>query len=372
MSDQGLAIGKYGLEVGTPDIKSVDPLAFGPEGILFVADNAGARIFAIDVRDADAASESRQIDVDKLDTRLAAFLGCSRDDVFIRDMAVHPSSENVYLSLMRASGAASIPVLVKVGKDGTLSEVTLENVPFSQTAIENAPTEGDDRIDTHLVQGNREGEVMERNGVQYHIARDKLRTATVTDMAYVEGVLLVAGASNEEFSSAFRRIPFPFGGNAMSNSLEIFHVSHGKYETASPIRTFVPYGGNKGVVASYTCTPLVHFSLSDLKSGTQLKGRTVADLGAGNSPIDMVSYMRDGQEYLLVSNARHPLMKIACKDVDNQGPLTQPQEPLGVPRQTLPQEGVGRMANLNGSYVLMMQQDDADNVELRSYSTATL
>ena len=51
VSKSGLAasIGRYGLEVGTPGIKSVGPLAFGPEGILFVADNMGATIFAIDV-----------------------------------------------------------------------------------------------------------------------------------------------------------------------------------------------------------------------------------------------------------------------------------------------------------------------------------
>ena len=185
-------------------------------------------------------------------------------------------------------------------------------------------------------------------------------------------VLLVAGASNEEFSSALRRFPFPFEGNAQSNSLEIYHVSHSKYETASPIRTFVPYGGNDYLVASYTCTPVVHFSLKDLKPGTQVKGRTVAELGAGNTPLDMVSYERDGEEYLLVSNARHPLMKIACKDIDRQESLTQPKEPVGVPRETLPQQGVGRMANLNASYVLMMQQDDGGNVHLHSYSTAKL
>ena len=43
--------GKYGLEVGTPGIKSVGPLAFGPDEILFVGDNVGAAIFAIDVAD---------------------------------------------------------------------------------------------------------------------------------------------------------------------------------------------------------------------------------------------------------------------------------------------------------------------------------
>ena len=47
VSKSGLAasIGKYGLEVGTPGIKSVGPLAFGPEGILFLADNMGGDDF---------------------------------------------------------------------------------------------------------------------------------------------------------------------------------------------------------------------------------------------------------------------------------------------------------------------------------------
>ena len=219
--------GKYGLKVGTPGIKSVGSLAFGPEGILFVADNVEATIFAIDIGDADAASEPRPIDVDNLDTRLEAYLGCSRDDVFIRDMAVHPSSKNVYLSVMRGSDEAAVPILIRVGMDGALSEVPLEDVPFSQTLIENPPAEDDARTEARLVQGNREGEVRERDGVRYRVARDRLRTVTVTDMSYVDELLLIAGASNEEFSSTLRRIPFPFSGYTLTNSLEIFHVSHG-------------------------------------------------------------------------------------------------------------------------------------------------
>jgi hypothetical protein len=365
--------GKYGLKVGTPGIKSVGPITFGPDGILFIADNVQATIFAIGVGDTDVAREPHPIDVEKLDTRLAACLGCSREDVFLRDMAVHPLSQKVYLSVMRGSGAAAVPVLLRVGASGALSEVPLEDVAFSQTAVENAPAEEDPRTDVRVVpQGSSEGEEFEARGFRGRLARDRLRTITVTDMAYVDGLLLVAGASNEEFSSTLRRIPFPFGGGMLTNSLEIYHVSHGRYETAAPIRAFVPYGGNTSVLASYTCTPVVHFPLRDLKTRSLLKGRTVAELGAGNTPIDMVSYTRDGEEYLLVSNSRHPLIKIACNDIDRQEPLAQPREPVGVPRQTLPQQGIGRMANLNGSHVLMLQRDDAGNLNLRSYGCATL
>ncbi len=364
---------KYGLTTGSPAIKSIGPIAFGPDGILFLADNIGARIIALDVGAPQSSADAAPIDVDKLDTRLAAVLGCSREDVNIRDMAVRPESQDIYLSLMRGRGDAAIPVLFRIAADGTLSEVPLEGVAFSEAAIEDAPGADDERLDTRLVQGNREGQEVEvRPGFKLRIAREKLRSVTITDLAYVDGVVVVAGASNEEFSSTLRRIPFPFTARAESSSLEIFHVSHGKYETASPIRTFLPYGNNASVLASYTCTPVVHFSLSDLAPGAQVKGRTVAELGAGNTPIDMVSYKRDGEEYLLVSNARHPLMKIACRDIDGQEGLTQPREPLGVPREVLPQTGVGHMANLNGSYVLMMQQDEEGNVNLRSYSNASL
>ncbi len=40
-----------GLEKGTPDIKSAGPLAFGPDGVLFVGDPVGRAIFAIDTGD---------------------------------------------------------------------------------------------------------------------------------------------------------------------------------------------------------------------------------------------------------------------------------------------------------------------------------
>ena len=363
----------YGLEVGTLDLESIGPIAFGPEGILFLADNRGAAIVAVAVGDGEAASEAAPVNLDRLDTRLAAYLGCARDDVFIRDMAVHPSTREVYLSVTRGRGAAAIPLLISVTADGSLAEVPLKEVPFARTAIEDAPAEDDAREDLRLVQDDREGEDYEMpNGGHLRVSRERLRTLTVTDMSYVDGVLIVAGASNEEFASTLRRIPFPFNGGSRANSLEIYHVSHGKYETASPIRTFVPYGGNASVLASYTCTPLVHFTLDDLQPGTQVKGRTVAELGSVNTPIDMVSYSRGGEEYLLVSNTHHALIKIACKDIPAQEPLTQHQEPVGVPREALPHEGVGRMANLDGSHVVMIQQDGEGNLDLRSYPCSTL
>jgi hypothetical protein len=347
-------------------------LAFGPGNVLFVADNVAASVFAVDVADDAPTAGSEAFDLDDLDTKLASFLGCSVEDVVIRDMAAHPVTHNVYLSVMRGAGQTALPVLVKVDRrDATFAEVPLQDIPFSQVSIANAPADDDERLDVQLPDPP-EGEEFEIGGSTIRIARTPARTSTITDLAYVDGMVLVAGLSNEEFSSNLRRVPFPFTGAMDDNSLEIFHVSHGQWETAAPIRTFVPYDGGRSIVASYTCTPLVHFSLSDFETGTKVVGRTVAELGARNQPQDIVSFTQGDAEYLLICHSAHPLMKIACSDILSQGALTEPKAPVGVPREELDVPGVRRLANLNGDHVLAMVRDEDGARHLRSLKTASL
>ncbi len=353
-------------------LKSIGPIAFSPTGVLFAADNVSALIAAFDLS-GDASRVDDSYAIEDLDAKLASWLGCRREDVFIRDLAIHPVSGRLYLSVMRGAGAAGVPVLGSVAPDGSFTEVPLGTTPSTQTSLADAPAADDARQDGWVVQGTREGEWFDVPSMhtRLRVARSPLRTVTVTDLAFVDGVLLVAGASNEEFVSTLRRIPYPFTGTAAASSLEIFHVSHQQYETHSPIRTFMPYGTDS-VLATYTCTPVVHFPLKDLVAGTQARGRTVAELGGGNTPIDMVSFTRDGEEYVLVSNSRHPLMKLRKADIDEQPALTQPKEPVGVPREHLPQQGVGRMVNANGREILMLQMDEDERYHLRAYDTATL
>ena len=363
---------RYGLQAGSADIRRAGPITFGPSGILFLADNAGARVLAAEVADAGATAGSEPFDMDNVDTRVGSLLGCEAADIVIADMAVHPVSGNVYLSVQRGHGDAGQAVLVRIDRlDGSITDVPLDDVPLAEAAISDAPAEDDERLDITLPLG-AEGEELQVGERTIRILRSPIRTSTITDMAYADGALLVAGLSNEEFSSKLRRIPFPFTGESTATSLEIFHVSHGKWETAAPIRAFVPYAGGTSILASYTCTPVVHFPLADLSPGAKAVGRTVAELGAVNQPLDMVSFSRDGEEHLLVANSAHGLVKIACRDIDGQPPLTEPKEPVGVPREAKDLQGIRRLANLDAGHVLALQAGPDGRQHLRSLKTASL
>src|SRR5438876_12416840 len=55
------------LKQGVPDLKSAGPLAFGPEGILFVGDTQGAAIFAIDTGDRSPSAAAGPLNVKGID-----------------------------------------------------------------------------------------------------------------------------------------------------------------------------------------------------------------------------------------------------------------------------------------------------------------
>ena len=353
---------RYDLKVGTPDIRSLGPIAFGPAGILFLADNTSAKVFAIDVADPDAGPDTRPgagpLALDDVDTVVGSLLGCTPDDVLIQGMAVHPVSRNVYLAVQRGRGEDSLPVLVRIKRaDTSVEALALDDVPFSEVSIAHAP-DADAPLDL-TVSGESVGDPYElKDGRTIHLVRLPGRTATVTDLAYVDGDLLVAGLSNEEFSSRLRRIPFPFTDSAADAGLEIFHVSHGKWETKAPIRTFVPYDDGRSILAGYTCTPVVRIPLDELSEGGKIVGRTVAELGFGNQPLGMATFVADGREHLLVANSSRSLMKIDCADLDKQEPLTEPKEPLGAPRENKDIPGIVRLANLDSEHVLALQWED--------------
>lgn len=335
---------------GSAELLSCGSLAFGPDGVLFVADQKAAKIVALATGDTSAASSSQSYKISDIDSKVAASLGVSPDQILINDMAVNPISRNAWLSVSRGRGADALPVIMKVDSQGNLSVLDLSDVRYSVAGLPNAP---DDKV---VGQGRR--------------AKNK-RMESVTDMAFVNGQLIVAGLSNEEFASNLRSIPFPFQGVNDGASIEIYHGAHGKYETHSPVRTFVPFdfgGGDTQLVAAYTCTPLVTFPLSDLKPKAHVMGRTIGELGNRNRPLDMVVYSKAGSDYLLMANSSRGVMKVETINFDKlPGIVEKVADTGGASFDTVADwVGIEQLDLLDANYALVLQKSESGSRSLLS------
>src|SRR5215831_16668840 len=59
------------MKEGNPALKSMGPLAFGPEGILFVADTKGAAVVAIATADTTPAAGVKPLKVEGINQKIA-------------------------------------------------------------------------------------------------------------------------------------------------------------------------------------------------------------------------------------------------------------------------------------------------------------
>lgn len=334
----------YGFKKGAAAIQSISAIAFGPDGILFIGDSKSASVYAIDTKDKVAVEKATAFELKNVDQKIAAVLGTEAKNIRIQDIAVNPISKKVYCAVQGADGT---PVLLTIEGE-KIQAVNLKDILHSSIAVNNAPAED---------QKDRGGRPL----------RDQL----ISDLNYADGSVLVSGLSNQEFSSTLRKIPFPFSDKQQQSSLEIFHAAHGRYETNAPIRTFTTaeLNGKKYLVASYTCTPLVLFPLDELQAGKHVKGRTVAEFGAGNSPLDIITMKKDGHTYLVMSNSNRPVMRVDYKNIETfAGTLTDPIKEsygtAGVPFTNLPVVNVLQMDKLDDTQVLILQRRGNGDLDL--------
>jgi hypothetical protein len=295
-----------GLQLGKPALKSIGPLAFAPNGVLLAGDTASASLFAIATGDTTRGDAAQRIAVEGIDAKVAALLGTTPAEIAINDIAVNPISHQAYLAVSRGRSADAMPVLVRVKLDGTLEQVSLESVRYAKVDLTNAPA------------APAAGAPAPRGGSQ--------RAQSITDIGFADGKVIIAGLSNEEFASTLRMVNYPFSGNLASTGVEIYHGAHGRFETNAPIRTFttITTGNTSRLLAAYTCTPLVDLALSQLTPGAKVRGKTVADLGNGNQPIDMFVYQKDGKNFLLMSNSSRGVMKVGIDGLDQTTRIESP------------------------------------------------
>ncbi len=332
-----------------PQLESIGPIAFGPNSTLLVSDPAAATIYAFDLSGRKSSAIELHQTVENLTEKIGAMLGTAANQVAIVDVAANPATKEIFLAVTRGTGPDAQPLIMTVGEGGAISVVSLEDVEFTKTSLANAPAE-----------------------LQPQSRRQPSRMESITDMAYVDGRVVIAGLSNEEFSSKLRAVPYPFQAADAGTSVEIWHAAHGRFETHSPVYTFVPYeiGGEQNLIAGYLCTPLVKFPVTALQPGAKVMGTTIAELGSGNRPIDMVVYEKDGADYLLMSNTSHGVMKIPTSDFDTQPGLSEPVgggDTAGVTFETIPQlTGIEQLDLLDDERIVVIARSDAGQANLEA------
>ncbi|MEI7686230.1 MAG: hypothetical protein WCL32_14495, partial [Planctomycetota bacterium] len=256
--------------VGNPKLQSIESISFAPDGVLLIGDGRGAQVVAVHTGDVKPGGAAKILIAD-LTKQIGARLGTDAKGVEIIKLAVNPASERVYLAVRKLSNKQDL--ILKVDGD-KLEELPLENVKHQRFALP---------------------------------ADDKAPVVKITDVTFADGRILLAVQAKEQFASKIYSIDTRQDDAApYFISTETFHVAHARWETNAPIRTVIPYkeGGKTYLVGAFTCTPIVKYSLDDVKSGGRVQGKSVIELGNGNTPQDMFVYEKAGKSYILMNNFR--------------------------------------------------------------------
>ena len=275
-------------------------LAFGPENVLFVGDSKTATVHAIATQ-AQELKDPVPYNMKGIDDKIAAKLGIKPKNVIINDMKIHPVSQEAYIAVKRGyKPDAKSHIVIINPATGAVRLLELSKGKHTKVKLTNPVTK------------------------DYMFWKDiPASSLNITDIDYHNGHIYVAGLTNGEFASNLRKIAYPFKGNQTTvGSIEMYHPVHTQKETRAPIRTmlFEDVDGKSTLIASYTCTPLVTIPASKISRGANIKAKTIAELGYGNAPIDMLTFMTqemDGSydKKLLITHKDRSGSLISMKDL---------------------------------------------------------
>lgn len=260
-------------EQGNPKLQTIEAIAFGPNGLLLIG--GGSQVVTVETGDTKESTWSAP-EIPNIDQVLAGKLGLQAKDIEVRKLAVNPASHKAYVALQSLVNKANVILTIDGG--GNIAEFPLENVKYNS----------------------------------YTLTAPKVSITKVTDIAWAGGKIVAATQATDKFAASrvFTINPAAKDGSPTQISTKTFHVGHNKWETHAPLRVLMPYeeNGKNSVVGSFTCTPIVKYSIDDAKNDDQVTGSSVLELGTGNTPRSMFAYERDGKRFLLVSVGRNNKM----------------------------------------------------------------
>jgi len=255
---------------GNPKIEAIEAIAFGPNGLLLIG--GGARVVSVETGDTTPSTWSKT-EIANIDQLLAGKLGLQAKDIEVRKLAVNPASRKAYVALQ--SLKTKVNVILTIDGAGNIAEFPLDNVKYTA----------------------------------YALTTPKATITKVTDIAWAGGKIVVATQATDKFTASrvFTINPAAKDGSPTQISTKTFHVGHNKWETHAPLRVLMPIieSGKTSVVGSFTCTPIVRYDLEDAKNAAQTTGRSVVELGTGNTARSMFTYERGSKKFILISVGRN-------------------------------------------------------------------
>ena len=334
-------------------LTSVSKMSFNDKGFLFLGDGRRPVVYSIDLGGKISDQPTKPFNLKNVDLILSRFLGVSTEMLRVTDMAVHPLSKDVYLAVSVGVGKLETFSLIKVRPEGKLENVSLK----------------DKKVDSV--------ELTHHEGKDYKFwNKYQASSLSITHIEYYKNHLYVSGLKTGEFSSTLYKVSFPFRGNVEHATVSYYHAVHDQTESRAPIisHKIVHISGKDYLLAVYTCTPLVLIPLSEIKNGAHIRGKTIAELGYGNNPVDMLSFTLDRgegmQPYILINNRNRSGSLIAMKDIidaESQPGITTPSgfSKKGVTAQDVPLAGVIHMSLQDASWLLALRRNiDTGHLDL--------
>lgn len=150
-------------------VQSVSRIAFGPPGILFVADWKGGEVHALRLPPPSSVKPS-PFNLMDAERKIEGALGTR--SFYIEDLKARPGTGDLYLSII--AGASKTPRILVVDPDGRVHTLDLTREAGAPLKIRDVPT-GDLRF---------WGSTPERS-------------LTISDMRWHDGKLYMAGLSNQ-------------------------------------------------------------------------------------------------------------------------------------------------------------------------------
>jgi hypothetical protein len=330
-------------------VQSISAMTFAPDGKLVVADWRVGALHALSLPPMPRNPEA-SFNVLDLSDRLATTYRLDASAVRVTASALHIDGQFAVLALALGRKADAPAGLALVDAKGRVTALDLDAALVATQALGRAP--GDAAL----------------------WSKQPARALLVTDLKTHGNELIVAGLTNSSFDSTLRRVPYPFTGAGSAVAVEMYHAVHNQIETRAPVRAFniIDVAGQPTLLAAYTCTPLVTVPLADLKDGARVRGKTIAELGFGNSPLGVLpfSITHQGQksDWVLVANSAKAADLISLPEIvkaaQGEGlnkPVKAPFEQFaGVRSIPVPIANVQRVMDQGPQFLNVLRRDTQD------------